>query len=204
MLVKKSSSQPSSPAATESSQTSPSQFPFTFPSQPVRVPSSPCFTTEVILHPNSEFIDQLTIDGKIFNSPNVSYAEFYPITLRNLLSTQVQSESFLSGPMKHTLSGHGKTFGEGKKGKSKSQFSISTSQIQTAAKSVINHPNLVVRCGQADFFLIGNFSRPIGNDHSMSGVELRCWSLCVVVRNSQVVSIIPLTCQHKYPNPIRS
>ena len=75
MLVKKSSSQPSSPAATESSQTSPSQFPFTFPSQPVRVPSSPCFTTEIILHPNSEFVDQLTIDGKIlilrmFHTPN--------------------------------------------------------------------------------------------------------------------------------------
>ena len=188
VLVTKSSSQPSSPVSSSQPQ---------FPGQvSSRQPSSPNFNVCYNYIPNFESPNQLSINGKFQNSQSVSMAEFYPQSIRKLIVKELSAD-FGSEFWKHVSTTHAK-FGDGYKGE-KSQFFLSLSQLQEAALSVVNYPNLIVKSGVADFILVGNFSKVVGR--RWSGVESDCWSLSVVYRDSQTRTIIPIMNQFRIPNP---
>ena len=192
ILVTKSSSQPSSPISS-----SQPQFPGQVFSSHSTSPPSPNFNVNYNFIPNFESQNQLSINGKFQNSQFVSMAEFYPQSIRQSILDELSAD-FGSEFWKHVFITHAK-IGDGYKGE-KSQLYLSLSQIQKAAKSVVNCPNLIVKSGKADFILVGNFSKVIGLRRWL-GVESNCWSLSVVYRNSQTRTIIPITNQFTIPNP---
>ena len=190
VLVKKSSSQPSSPV----SSSQPPQFPGQFSSHYVVAPPSPRFDVcvEICKSPN-----ELLIDGK--SQDLISISEFYCESLKSKLLEQL-SVGFESNLWRHVSKNHIKIVPTG--GDQKSQFKLSLPEVQATSKSVVKHPNLIVKCDKADFVLVGNFSKVIGQRH-WSGVTSDCWCLSIVVRDLRIITIIPIINQFTIPHPKR-